>query len=128
MFKKKKEALEFFEKAYNLDNDNVLFSINNALSLYENRSDDNSVWKLLEISKKNFNDNKDNYDENEQDYIDKSVQYLQRMKDKEDLNVGEKKDEKKDEKEKNEEKLTVVKKPDIKKDDDDEEEEDEDDD
>ena len=124
MFKKKKEALEFFEKAYNLDNNNVLFSINNALSLYENRSDDNSVWKLLEISKKNFNDNKDNYDENEQDYIDKSVQYLQRMKDKEDLNVGEKKVEK----EKKEEKITVVKKPDIKKDDDDEEEEGEDDD
>ena len=136
MFKKKKEAYQFFDKAYNLDKDNLIFALNDALSLYENRIDDNSVWKILELSKGKYNEKKDDYDESEQEYIDKSIQYLQRMKDKENVNVSDDKDSKKDvgkeiseEKKMAEDVKSDVKKIQVnkeeKKDDDDEEEEEE---
>ena len=137
MSKKKKEAYEFFDKAYNLDKDNVIFALNDALSLYENRVDDNSVWKILELSKGKYNEKKDDYDEIEQEYINKSIQYLQRMKDKENVNVSDEKDSKKDvgkeiseekkmaEDVKSDVKKIQVKKEEKKNDDDDDEEEEE---
>ncbi len=140
MFKKKKEAYQFFDKAYNLDKDNLIFALNDALSLYENRIDDNSVWKILELSKGKYNEKKDDYDESEQEYIDKSIQYLQRMKDKENVNVSEinegnikkkdivddkSKEKKIVEEEKSDVKKVEVKKEEKKNDDDDDEEEEE---